>query len=154
MTPSFVKEIAKNYMLELGRNISIDSSLNEWFYGFTNRWKDDLILVKDVRLEKVRSTACRKEVIGVEITLLENFSETNNILSVFIVVKWFEHLEDVLTTNNLFNRPDAIWNVDQSGFTDNPSRKQVIVRRSTKHPISSHGGSSKSHTTVLVYFSK
>ena len=64
MTPSFVKEIAKNYMLELGRNISIDSSLNEWFYGFMNRWKDDLKLVKDVKLEKVRSTACTKEVIG------------------------------------------------------------------------------------------
>ena len=64
MTPSFVKEIAKNYMLELGRNIAIDSSLNEWFYGFMNRWKDDLKLVKDVKLEKVRSTACTKEVIG------------------------------------------------------------------------------------------
>ena len=40
--------------------------------------------------------------------------------------------------------------MDESGFTDDPSRKQVIVRRSTKHPISPHGGSGKSHTTVLM----
>ena len=65
-------------------------------------------------------------------------------------MKWFEHLKDARTKNNLFNRPDAIWNVDESGFTDDPSRKQVIVRRSTKHPISSHGGSGKYHTTVLM----
>ncbi|CAF3053425.1 unnamed protein product [Rotaria sp. Silwood2] len=115
-------------MLELGRNISIDSHLNEWFYGFMNRWKDDLKLVKDVKLEKVRSTACTKEV----------------------VVKWFAHLKDVLTTHNLFNRPDAIWNVDESGFTDDPGRKQVVVTRSNKHPTSSHSGSGKSHTTVLI----
>ncbi|CAF3603725.1 unnamed protein product, partial [Rotaria sp. Silwood2] len=56
----------------------------------------------------------------------------------------------VLTTHNLFNRPDAIWNVDESGFTDDPGRKQVVVTRSNKHPTSSHSGSGKSHTTVLI----
>ena len=64
MIPSSVKKIAKNYMLKLGRNISIDLPLNEWFYAFINRWKNDLKLVKDVKLEKVQSTACTKEVIG------------------------------------------------------------------------------------------
>ena len=50
-------------MLEPGRNISIDSPLNESFYIFTNRWKDALKLVTDVTLEKVQSTSCTKEVI-------------------------------------------------------------------------------------------
>ena len=59
-------------------------------------------------------------------------------------------MKDGLTKSNLFNRPDAIWNVDESGVTDGPSKKQVIVRRSTKHPISSHEGSGKSHTTALM----
>ena len=63
MTPSSVEEITKNYMLELGRNISIDSPLNEWFFLFMNGWKDNLKLVKDVKFEKVRSTSCTKEVI-------------------------------------------------------------------------------------------
>ena len=78
-------------------------------------------------------------------------SETDDIFSfVLVVVKWFEQLKDVLTKNNLFNRPDAIWNVDESEFTDDPSWKQFIVRRSTKNPISFHGDSVKSHTTVLM----
>ena len=64
MTPSSIKAIAKNYMPELDRNISIDSPLNEWFYTLMNRRKDDLKLIKDVKLEKVRSWACTKEVIG------------------------------------------------------------------------------------------
>ena len=52
MTPPSVKEIAKNYMLELGRNTSVDSPLNEWFYAFKKRWENDSKLVKDVKLEK------------------------------------------------------------------------------------------------------
>ena len=64
MTPSSVKIIAKQYMTELGRKVSINSTLKEWFYGFMNRWKNELKLAKDVKLEKKRSTACTKEVVG------------------------------------------------------------------------------------------
>ncbi|CAM4971740.1 unnamed protein product [Rotaria socialis] len=67
-----------------------------------------------------------------------------------ILAKWFDHLKHVLEKNQLFNRPDAIWNVDESGFTDDPGRKQVIVKRSTKYPTSSHSGTGKTHTTVLM----
>ncbi|CAF2024347.1 unnamed protein product [Rotaria magnacalcarata] len=52
MTPSSVKAIAKNYMVELGRKVSIDATLKEWFYGFMNRWNNELKLAKDVKLEK------------------------------------------------------------------------------------------------------
>ena len=64
--------------------------------------------------------------------------------------KWFQRLKGVLEKNNLLNRPDAIFNVDESGFTDDPGRKQVIVKRSTKHPTSVHSGSGKIHTTILM----
>ena len=57
MIPSTVKETAKNCMLELSRNISINSPLNESFYAFINTRKDELKLVKDVKLEKVEPTA-------------------------------------------------------------------------------------------------
>ena len=50
----------------------------------------------------------------------------------------------------LLNRPDVIFNVDESDFTNDPGRKQVIVKRSTKHPTSVHSGSGKTHTTVLM----
>ena len=73
MTPLSVKIIAKNYMIELGRKISIDATLKEWFYGFMIRWNNELKLAKDVKLEKKRSEACTKEVIGEYIIFLEVF---------------------------------------------------------------------------------
>ncbi|CAF4340713.1 unnamed protein product [Rotaria socialis] len=129
MTPSSVKAIAKNYMIELGRKISIDATLKEWLYGFMNRWNNELKLAKDVKLEKKRS----------------EFTDTTPQYT-----KWSDHLKHVLEKNQLVNRPDAIWNVDESGFTDDPGRKQVIVKRSTKYSTSSHSGTGKTHATVLM----
>lgn len=51
---------------------------------------------------------------------------------------------------DLFNRPDAIWNVDETGFSDDPGRRQVVVKRTSKYAISSHSGSGKTYTTVLM----
>ena len=75
-----------------------------------------------------------------------------NFISKFANVsdKWFQRLKGVLEKNNLLNRPDAIFNVDKSGFTDDSGRKQVIVKRSKKHPTIVHSGSGKIHTTVLM----
>ncbi|CAF4998847.1 unnamed protein product, partial [Rotaria socialis] len=73
MTPSSVNAIAKNYMIELGRKISIDATLKEWLYGFMNRWNNELKLAKDVKLEKKRSEACTTQVICEYITFLEAF---------------------------------------------------------------------------------
>ena len=64
MTPASIKVIAKEYLEELGRSLSQNSSLREWFYGFMRRWQDELKLTKDVKLEKQRSAACTKVVIG------------------------------------------------------------------------------------------
>ena len=64
MTPSSIKVIAKDYMEGLGRKVSQKSSLKEWFRGFIMRWQDELKLTKDVKLEKQRSAACTKVVIG------------------------------------------------------------------------------------------
>jgi hypothetical protein len=48
------------------------------------------------------------------------------------------------------NRPDAIFNVDESGFFDDPGRRSVVVKRSTKHIISSQSGTGKEMTTVVM----
>lgn len=57
----------------------------------------------------------------------------------------------MLTNLNLLDRrPDAIWNVDESGFGDDPGRHQVIVRRPTRHPIVVQSGTGKTYTTVLL----
>ncbi|CAF3621241.1 unnamed protein product [Rotaria sp. Silwood1] len=128
VTPTTVIHLAKSFMIDLGKTISPNSTLRDWFSGFMRRWSNELKLKKTEKLEKVRSNACRQETI-------------NN---------WFEHLRNVFKKFNLFNRPEALWNVDESGFLDDPGRRSVVIKRTTKHAISSHSGTGKSHTTLVI----
>ena len=64
--------------------------------------------------------------------------------------RWFSHLQQVLSKLNLFDRPDAIYNVDESGFSDDPGRKQVIIKRDSKYATCTQGGSGKNYTTLLI----
>ena len=66
------------------------------------------------------------------------------------VDNWFKHVHEVFTKYNLFNRPDALWNVDEAGFSDNPGRRSVVIKRTTKHATSPQAGTGKSHTTLLI----
>ncbi|CAF4338979.1 unnamed protein product, partial [Rotaria magnacalcarata] len=60
-------------------------------------------------------------------------------------------LNDVLTKHKLLNnRPEAIWNVDERGFGDDPGKRSVIVKRDSKHAISCQPGTGKSYTTVIM----
>ena len=69
----------------------------------------------------------------------------------FLLDGWFDRIRLVLADLNLLDRrPEAIWNVDESGFGDDPGRHQVIVRRSTRHVITAHAGTVKTYTTVLL----
>ncbi|CAF2689825.1 unnamed protein product [Rotaria sp. Silwood2] len=128
VTPTAVINLAKSFMIDLGKTILPNSTLRDWFSGFMRRWSNELKLKKTEKLEKVRSNACRRE----------------------IVENWFEHLRSVFKKFDLFNRPDALWNVDEAGFLDDPGRRSVVIKRTTKHAISSHSGTGKSHTTLVI----
>lgn len=57
--------IARTFMIELGKKgVTENSSLREWFYGFQNRWYDQIKLVECYKLEKKRSTSCTQLVVG------------------------------------------------------------------------------------------
>ncbi|CAF5229375.1 unnamed protein product, partial [Rotaria magnacalcarata] len=75
------------------------------------------------------------------------YSKSNQFL---YLAKWFERLHVVLSKLKLLDKPASIWNVDESGFFEDPGRRQVIVKRSTRYAISSQSGSGKSMTTVLL----
>ncbi|CAF4383468.1 unnamed protein product, partial [Rotaria magnacalcarata] len=64
---------------------------------------------------------------------------------------WFEKLELILRTNNLIARPHAIYNCDESGFSDETACEMVIVSLETKQAYEQSGGSGKSFTTSLIY---
>ncbi|CAF4814523.1 unnamed protein product, partial [Rotaria socialis] len=56
-------------------------------------------------------------------------------LDFLLIENWFKHLHNVLTKYNLFNRPEALWNVDEAGFMDDPGRRSGVIKRTTKHAI-------------------
>ncbi|CAF3032898.1 unnamed protein product [Rotaria socialis] len=120
-------DIARSYMLELGKKISRTAPLLDWFSGFMTR-HPELKVTQSMKLEKVRSVSCNPQAIQ----------------------GWFKNLHDVLVKYKLLDRPNAIFNVDECGFLDDPGRLCVIVKRSTKYPIASHSGTGKNLTTVLV----
>ncbi|CAF2918027.1 unnamed protein product [Rotaria sp. Silwood2] len=128
LSPSIIIGLAKSYMIQLNKNISKNFTLRDWFYGFMQRWSNEIKLAKTVKLEKSRSVACRKEIIDA----------------------WFKHLREVLEKFQLLDRPEALWNADESGFFEDPGRRSVVVKRGTKHAISSQSGTGKSMTTVLM----
>ena len=64
MTPATVMRVAKEYMVQLGKKISVKTTLRDWFAGFMKRWTKELKVAKTMNLEKVRSKSCTKAVVG------------------------------------------------------------------------------------------
>ena len=56
----------------------------------------------------------------------------------------------MLDKYDLFNRPEALWNVDEAEFLDDLGRKSVDIKRNAQQPIVSHSGAEKSHTTLVI----
>ncbi|CAF3801544.1 unnamed protein product [Rotaria sordida] len=129
LTRSDLISIARTYMIELKKkNINNDSSLREWFFCFRQRWQNVIKLVQAYKLENIRSVSCTQTVVD----------------------RWFDHLEKVLTKLNLFDRPQSIYNVDETGFGDDPGRRQVIIKRNSKYGICTQGGAGKTYTTLIM----
>ncbi|CAF3921696.1 unnamed protein product, partial [Rotaria sp. Silwood1] len=129
LTRSDLISIARTYMIELKKkNINNDSSLREWFFCFRQRWQNEIKLVQAYKLENIRSVSCTQTVVD----------------------RWFDHLEKVLTKLNLFDRPQSIYNVDETGFGDDPGRRQVIIKRNSKYGTCTQGGAGKTYTTLIM----
>ncbi|CAF4608240.1 unnamed protein product [Rotaria sp. Silwood2] len=65
-------------------------------------------------------------------------------------VGWYAKLDLILRTNNLKTRPHAIFNCDESGFSDESAGEMVIVSHETKEAYEQSGGSGKCFTTSLM----
>ena len=143
-----VIDIGRVYMLELGKKVDEKAQLTEWFISFMARHRD-LKLAKCENLEKARSVSCTPLVISKYLPMVLILIDQNDSSS-FILEGWFETLHGVLTKHKLLDRPNAIFNVDESGFFDDPGRRSVVVKRSTKHVTASQSGTGKEMTTVLM----
>ncbi|CAF1314605.1 unnamed protein product [Rotaria sordida] len=82
----------------------------DWYYGFVTRWKDKLKIMNSSKIEKVRADVTISTIDG-----------------------WFAKLHSVLSKLDLFNKPQQLFNCDESGFRDDPGKKKVVVSRNTKY---------------------
>jgi hypothetical protein len=57
-------QLARDYITRLNKPISTNSTLYDWFESFMNRHREEIKIVKSMKLEKIRSTSCTGEVIG------------------------------------------------------------------------------------------
>ncbi|CAF1272071.1 unnamed protein product [Rotaria sp. Silwood1] len=99
----------------------------DWYYGFIARWKDKLKIMNSSKIEKVRAD-----------------------VTMSTIDDWFAKLHSVLSKLDLFNKPQQLFNCDESGFRDDPGKKKVVVSRQTKFANKIHTGSGKENTTVLL----
>ena len=90
-----ILNIANDYAISLGKKTEFDPTLkHSWYSRFLTRWPV-IHLEKAEKLVIVHAKATSAEVLD----------------------KYFNELENVITKNYLQNRPDHIWNADESGIT-------------------------------------
>jgi hypothetical protein len=87
------------------------SPTKDWYYGFIRRWNNDLKVMFSSSLENARAK-------GVTPNIIDG---------------WFNVLHGVLTKLNLLDKPQNIFNTDESGFCEESGRRVVVVKRGTKY---------------------
>ena len=105
----------------------------------------ELKITKSIKLEKARLVSCTPHLIN-EYQRIMGFA----VISKRFFAGWFEKLNCILLKHKLLHRSHALFNVDESCFSDDPRRLSVVAKRSTKHPVSSHAGTGKIYTIILT----
>ncbi|CAF1538183.1 unnamed protein product [Didymodactylos carnosus] len=65
--------------------------------------------------------------------------------------KWFKNLKEIMIQLNIMNKPEQIWNVDESGFLDETKEDLIVVKKEERETFTKTAGSGKSFTTTLLY---
>ena len=106
---SGIQYMAKDYAVSLGKPTKAKESLsNNWFYGFIKRWPN-LKIVKPQKLSIARAKSASRESLD----------------------KYYKELSQVLTSNGLNEKPQNIYNVDETGVNTEHSPPKVVCDKST-----------------------
>ena len=88
-----IQHMAREYADSLGKSVKSERSLrNCWFYGFLKRWSD-LKVVKPQKLSIARAQSASK------------------------LDSYYKELSTILTKYNLHDKPEHIFNVDETSVT-------------------------------------
>ena len=91
------KDLALQLITEYFQSLYLTSTPGDkWFNLFVKRHAQDIIWKKQEKLERLRAKSFTEEV----------------------RIGWFATLKEIMTKHELFDKPNQIFNVDESGFSD------------------------------------
>lgn len=104
---------AKEYVdiMDLKLRFASGEPSKDWYYAFVKRWSTELKLMRSTSLESSRAEGVTREVID----------------------GWFTLLHDVLKKLDLMDKPQNVFNTDESGFVEETGHRVVLVKRGTKY---------------------
>ena len=129
MTRHETRLIVGEYIRATGRENPFTEDLPgyDWLDGFMKRHKKELTVRQP---EQLKVTTVR--------------SSANQV----IFNAWFELLHTTLIENDLLDKPERIYNVDESGFPLDPKRLKVIAEKGAQNLFRIIGGSGRENITV------
>ncbi len=117
--------MGKDYADSLGKTVKSKESLsNNWFYSFMKRWPN-LKVVKPQKLSIYRAKSTSRE-------KLDNY---------------YKELASVLTTNGLKDKPECIYNIDETGVNSEHSPPKIVCDKNT---VPQNITSSRSSTVTII----
>ena len=100
----------------------------DWMYGFERRWKHELTRRAGQPMPANRAFACNEHVVN----------------------DFFEKLESAIDRLQIRNKPQNIFNVDETGFQTDIGQQKILCRRGMKNPHKTVATSTKTMYTVQV----
>lgn len=144
ITKDLALQIAGDYFKSLNFTIQPGS---KWLNSFVKRHANDIIWKRQEKMERIRA---------------ESFTEATR-------SGWFVTLHDVLQKHDLFDKPNQIFNCDETGFSDKTKGllyklthhffififlgQWVIVKSSRRHVFEANGGGGKDYRTAVICIS-
>ena len=129
LTFSSIQSIISEYLLQTGQQMLFVNGIpgRDWWYGFLNRWKSDLSLRKAENIASLRASSCTQKIIN----------------------KYFENCRKTFNEERIdLTKASFVWNCDETGFSGDQGKIEILCRRGSKRPLRLTGNNEKINYTV------
>ena len=120
-----LQHLSGELAFDMGRRKENKPLSNNWLYGFLRRWNDRLSTLNPRKLESNRAKCATPEAVSL----------------------YFENLQDIISKYNLNNKPQCIYNLDETGLQPEHRPPNVIAPPNSKPQAIV---SPRSTTTTLI----
>ncbi|XP_053372904.1 uncharacterized protein LOC123565518 [Mercenaria mercenaria] len=124
-TNTKLQQIAGELAYEMGKKKTNKAMSNNWLYGFMNRWQKRLVSLSPRSLDSYRAKCSTPEAVS----------------------SYFRNLQDTLKRYDLLDKPQNIYNLDETGLQPDHRPPNIIAKLNSKPQAIT---SPRSTTTTLI----